>query len=69
MNSVGIISKKTIAANHPWTLDEQKELEDMRQEEEEELELQADYTLGDNPPQQGNASSGSKNNNSSGENE
>ena len=69
MNSQGIISKKTIAANHPWTLDEQKELEDMRQEEEEELELQADYTLGSNTTPEGNASNGSKTKSSSGENE
>ena len=69
MNSQGIISKKTIAANHPWTLDEQKELEDMRQEEEDELELQADYTLGSNTTPEGNASNGSKTKSSSGEND
>ena len=68
MNSAGIISKKTIAANHPWTLDEQKELEDMRKEEEEELELQADYTLGNNDTTEGEASNGSKTTNISGEN-
>ena len=69
MNSQGIISKKTIAANHPWTLDEQKELEDMRQEEEEELELQLDYTLGSNTPPEGDTSNGSETKSSSGENE
>lgn len=68
MNSVGIISAKTIAANHPWTLDEQKELEDMRQEEEEQLEIQADYTLGTNNTTQGGSSNGSKSTSSSSEN-
>ena len=41
----------------------------MRQEEEEELELQADYTLGSNTTPEGNASNGSKTKSSSGENE
>lgn len=68
MNSQGIISAKTIAANHPWTLDEQKELEDMRQEEEEQLEIQADYTLGTNNTTQGGSSNGSKSTSSSSEN-
>lgn len=43
MNSVGLVSAKTIAANHPWTLDADKEIEDMRSETEETYELEAGY--------------------------
>ena len=43
MNSVGIISGKTIAANHPWTLDEDKEMEDLLSEQEQALELESEY--------------------------
>ena len=47
MNSVGRVSDKTIAANHPWTLDADKELEAMKQEMEQTYELEAGY--GNNP--------------------
>lgn len=49
MNSVGLISGKTIAANHPWTLDETKEMEDLQAETEINLELEADYGQKTNP--------------------
>lgn len=67
MNSKGVISDKTIAANHPWTLDEAKELEDMAQEEKEELQIQADYGIGANGSQGSGSSSGSTSGGSSGE--
>ncbi len=41
--SVGVISKKTIAANHPWTIDEDKEYDDLMAETEEVLELEKEY--------------------------
>ncbi len=69
MNSKGVISDKTIAANHPWTLDEQKEMEDMREEQKEDLEMQADYTLGTNPNTGTAGSSGSTSGSSSDDNE
>lgn len=42
MNSVGIVSAKTNTANHPWTLDADKEVEDIKKETEQ-TELDSDY--------------------------
>lgn len=39
MNSVGIISNETIVANHPWTVDLQRELKLLKQQENEEMEM------------------------------
>lgn len=41
--SKGIISDETIAANHPWTRDVDKEMENMRLEDIDELELEQTY--------------------------
>lgn len=41
--SKGLVSAKTIAANHPWVIDPDKELEDMAQETEDTLDLEAEY--------------------------
>lgn len=38
MNSVGIISNKTIRANHPWVSDPQKEEDQMKKEQESEMD-------------------------------
>lgn len=43
MNSVGLISGKTIAANHPWVLDAEKEIEDLKKEIGEESSETDDY--------------------------
>ena len=43
MNSAGHVSSRTIAANHPWTLDADKEMEALRQETEDTYELEAEY--------------------------
>lgn len=43
MNSTGIISGKTIAANHPWTLDEVQEMEDLKNEVAQTYEMETDY--------------------------
>ena len=47
MNSVGLVSGKTIAANHPWTLDAEKEMKTLKEETEQTYELEAEY--GSNP--------------------
>lgn len=47
MNSVGLVSGRTIAANHPWTLDADKEMEALKKETEQTYELEAEY--GSNP--------------------
>lgn len=47
MNSVGLVSGKTIAANHPWTLDADKEMKALKEEAEQTYELEAEY--GSNP--------------------
>ena len=57
MNSVGLVSGKTIAANHPWTLDADKEMHTLKQETEQTYELEAEY--GNSP---NSVSSGSANN-------
>lgn len=41
--SQGIISGKTIAANHPWVLNAQKEMDDMLAEQTDVLDLEAEY--------------------------
>lgn len=41
--SKGVISDETIAANHPWTRNVDKEMENMRQDDEEELQLEQKY--------------------------
>lgn len=43
MNSVGLVSNRTIAANHPWTLDADKEIEAIKKEVEQTYELETDY--------------------------
>lgn len=43
MNSAGLVSAKTIAANHPWTLDADKEIEDIRKDTELGYELEQEY--------------------------
>lgn len=43
MNSKNVISKETIANNHPWTLNAKKEVEDLYADTEEDLALQAKY--------------------------
>lgn len=47
MNSVGLVSGRTIAANHPWTLDADKEMKALKEETEQTYELEAEY--GSNP--------------------
>lgn len=49
--SKGVISDKTIAANHPWVLDADKEYNDMMIETEEDLILENEYG---NKPQTSN---------------
>ena len=57
MNSAGHVSNRTIAANHPWTLDADKEMEDLKKETEQTYELENEY--GNNPqPGAGGGSSG-----------
>ena len=41
--SKGIISDETIAANHPWTRSVDKEMENMKHDDIEELELENQY--------------------------
>ncbi len=36
--SAGVISRKTILSNHPWVTDAEKELEQLKEEEQEENE-------------------------------
>ena len=48
MNSAGHVSSRTIAANHPWTLDADKEIEAIKKEAEQTYELEADYGNGAN---------------------
>ena len=47
MNSAGLVSGETIAANHPWTLDAKKEMAALKKETEQTYELEAEY--GSNP--------------------
>lgn len=57
MNSIGVVSRRTIAANHPWTLDADKEVEEMDAEVEQTYELEAEY--GNNANSDTGSSSGS----------
>ena len=41
--SAGIISGRTIAANHPWVMNADKELERLREEQGDILDLEAEY--------------------------
>lgn len=41
--SKGVISDQTIAANHPWTRDVEKEMKGMFMDDEQELKLEAQY--------------------------
>ena len=41
--SKGVISDKTIAANHPWTISAEKEVEDMLEETGDKLDLENSY--------------------------
>lgn len=43
MNSAGLISNKTIAANHPWTLDADKEITALNDETKIDYQLEAQY--------------------------
>ena len=43
MNSVGVVSGKTIAANHPWSLDADKEMQALKKETEQTYELETGY--------------------------
>lgn len=47
MNSAGHISAKTIAANHPWTIDEDKEMAALKAEAEQVYQMETEY--GNNP--------------------
>lgn len=47
MNSVGRVSDKTIAENHPWTIDAEKEMAAIKKDMEQTFELEAGY--GNNP--------------------
>lgn len=46
MNSVGLVSGRTIAANHPWTLDADKEMSALRKEAEQTYEMEEEYGNG-----------------------
>lgn len=48
MNSVGLVSGRTIAANHPWTIDADKEMQALKKETEQTYELEAEYGSGAN---------------------
>jgi SPP1 family phage portal protein len=45
MNSVGVISPETIAANHPWVLDAKKEIAALREDDADTLDLEAEYAI------------------------
>lgn len=52
--SQGVISGKTIAANHPWVLNADKEMSDMLEEQSDVLDLEAEYgTKTETNPAQG----------------
>ena len=59
MNSVGLVSGRTIAANHPWTLDADKEVETLKKETELTDDLDTDYGKGSNSAS-GGAGSGAE---------
>lgn len=51
--SMGVISHKTITANHPWTLDADKEMKDILDEKEDILDLEDAYGNSANQPLDG----------------
>lgn len=58
-NSEGVISKKTIVANHPWVVDVEEELTQIEKEQQEDLERFQDYSgLGGNLDGGGDGSAG-----------
>lgn len=48
--SVGIISGETIADNHPWVMNADKEMKDLLDEQEDVLDLEAEYGEGPSVP-------------------
>ncbi len=58
VNSAGHVSARTIAANHPWTLDADKELEEIKKETEQTFELESEYAS--NPQSNSNGGSSSE---------
>lgn len=60
MNSVGLVSGRTIAANHPWTLDAEKELVTLKKETEQTYELEAEYGSSPNSETGGNSAPAGK---------
>lgn len=58
LNSKSIISETTIAANHPWVLNAKKEVEEMREKQEEDLKLEAKYNTKITTAQKGSAQTG-----------
>lgn len=57
LTSANIISRKTIAANHPWTLNADKEMKDLINDETEKLKLELEYS-----PKQLSSTGGNNNN-------
>ena len=53
MNSQGVISKKTIVANHPWVTDVEQEMTDLEKEQEDEYK-RMDEQLGKVGEEDGN---------------
>lgn len=58
VNSAGHVSARTIAANHPWTLDAEKELEELKKETEQTFELESEYASNPQSNSNGGSSSG-----------
>lgn len=56
-NSMGVISKETIIANHPWVTNTKEELKRIEAEEQAELEKMEDYGLPkqSKPPEEADA--------------
>ena len=48
--SKGIISDRTIALNHPWTIDAEYEIKNMLQDKEQVLDLEAEYEKDNTTP-------------------
>lgn len=60
MNSVGRVSDRTIAVNHPWTVDADKEMEAIKKEMEQTYELESEYGSNPNSSSGGTSSSAEK---------
>lgn len=60
MNSVGLVSGRTIAVNHPWTLDADKEMTALKKETEQTYELEAEYGSNPNSASGGSSSTDEK---------